>query len=149
MPQQDSISQSKREGNAKPMGNLLTCLVIGSGGFVGANTRYFIGRWAVQKWGTSFPFGTLIINVSGCFILGLFAVMAARLAWNEQWRLFIAVGFLGAFTTFSTFEYETFDLTRQGEMIRAGLNICGSVIIGFIAVALGASLAQLFLRGNN
>jgi CrcB protein len=101
-----------------------------------------------QRWGTAFPYGTLVINLGGCFILGLFATLASRLAWNDNWRLLIAIGFVGAFTTFSTFEYETFELARQGNLLRAGINVCGSVIFGFVAVYVGVVVARLCLRGQ-
>jgi CrcB protein len=128
------------------MKDLANCLVVGMGGFIGANIRYFLGRWAAQKWGTDFPYGTFVINVSGSFILGLFATLAARLAWNDAWRLLVAIGFVGAFTTFSTFEYETFELIRQNNLARAGVNVLGSVLVGFLAVYLGVVVARLLLR---
>lgn len=126
----------------------MTYLVVGAGGFIGANMRFIIGRWAVQKWGAGFPYGTLLINVAGCFILGLFAPLATRLAWNDYWRLLIAIGFVGAFTTFSTFEYETFELMRQGNLLRAVANLGVSIVLGFCAVFLGVILARLCLRGH-
>src|SRR5215813_772956 len=101
-------------------------LVIGLGGFLGANARYLVGGWAQQKWGPSFPYGTFIINVSGSFILGLFATLAVRYAWNDQWRLLIAIGFVGAYTTFSTFEYETIQLIAEGRCYQAAaINLLG------------------------
>lgn len=130
------------------MGGFKAYLVIGAGGFIGANIRYVIGRWAVQKWGTSFPYGTFLINILGCFILGLFATLATRLVWNDYWRLLIAIGFVGAFTTFSTFEFETFELVGQGNLLRAGANLFGSIVLGFAAVFLGVVLARLILRGH-
>jgi fluoride exporter len=121
-------------------------LVVGIGGFLGANARYIIGVWAAEKWGTSFPYGTFIINVTGCFILGLFAALALRFAWSDNWRLLIGIGFVGAYTTFSTFEYESLQLVSQGSLWRAGLNVLGSVIIGFFAAFLGVAAARLLGR---
>ncbi|HLK56738.1 MAG TPA: fluoride efflux transporter CrcB [Chthonomonadaceae bacterium] len=123
-------------------------LVVGLGGFIGANARYILGLWAAQKWGTQFPYGTFIINITGSFILGLFATLALRFAWNDNWRLLIAIGFVGAYTTFSTFEYETLQLVEQGTWLRAGLNILGSVLLGFGAAYLGRVVAGLFFRGT-
>jgi CrcB protein len=123
-------------------------LVIGLGGFIGANARYIIGSWAAQKWGTSFPYGTFLINITGCFILGLFATLTVRYAWNDYWRLLIAIGFVGAFTTFSTFEYESLQLASEGALAGAALNILGSVILGFLAAFLGVVLARLLTRGH-
>src|SRR5262245_1686303 len=108
-------------------------LVVGLGGFIGANARYIVGQWAGQKWGTQFPYGTFIINITGSFILGLFATLMLRFAWNDNWRLLIAIGFVGAYTTFSTFEYETLELIAQGTWARAGMNILGSVVFGLAA----------------
>jgi CrcB protein len=136
----------RQGGEKRKVIGLMTYFVIGTGGFIGANVRFLIGRWAVQRWGAAFPYGTLIINVAGCFILGLFATLATRLAWNDAWRLLIAVGFVGAFTTFSTFEYETFELVGQGNMLRALANLLGSIAFGFSAVFLGVVLARLLLR---
>src|ERR1043166_3226285 len=128
------------------MKELASCLVVGMGGFLGANMRFLLGRWAQHKWGTDFPYGTFLINVSGSFFLGLFATLTNRLAWNDAWRLLIAIGFVGAFTTFSTFEYETFELMRQGSLLRAGANVFGSVTVGFLAVYIGVVVARLLLR---
>lgn len=117
--------------------------IVGTGGFIGANARFVLGRWAAQKWGTDFPWGTFLINVSGSFLLGLFAALAVRFAWNDGWRLLIAVGFLGAFTTFSTFTYESLQLMEQGRLLRAGLNLLGSVAVGMLGVALGVAAARI------
>ncbi len=138
--------QSADQKYRKPVGDTMTYLVIGAGGFVGANLRYIVGRWALQKWGTSFPVGTFIINITGCFILGLFATLSSKLAWNDYWRFLVAVGFVGAFTTFSTFEYESFELAVQGNITRAGVNIFGSLLLGLAAVFIGVSLGKVILR---
>ena len=130
------------------MTDLTTYLIIGIGGFVGANARYILGRLALQRWGGDFPYGTLIINITGCFILGLFGTLTDRLAWSDAWRFLIAVGFVGAFTTFSTFEYETFQLASHGALLRAGANVIGSVVLGFLAVVLGVGFARLLLRSH-
>lgn len=128
------------------MGDLSVYVVIGMGGFVGANARYILGRWALERWGAGFPYGTFIINIIGCLILGLFATLADRLAWNDHWRFAIAIGFVGAFTTFSTFEYETFRLVSDGQFARAAANVLSSIFIGFLAVYVGVVIARLVLR---
>lgn len=127
-------------------------LLVGLGGFLGANARYLVGQWAAARWGTAFPWGTFLVNVSGCFILGLFATLALRLGWADGWRLLVAVGFVGAYTTFSTFEFESLQLIAQGRQIGAALgNVVGSVVAGFAAAFLGVLaarlLAALFGRG--
>ena len=123
----------------------MNALVIGIGGFVGAVSRYGIAVWIGQRWGRSFPLGTFVINVSGSFLIGLLmTLMADRFTENPQWRLLLVVGFLGAYTTFSTFEYETGALLKDGEWLFAGLNVVLSVIVGFVALKLGEVMAKSF-----
>src|SRR2546423_9072801 len=124
-------------------------LIVGLGGFVGANARYVVGQWAAQKWGATLPYGTFIINVTGSFILGLFATLTLSLGWNPNWRLLIAIGFVGAYTTFSTFEYETLQLIVNGARYReAMVNLAGSVVVGFAAAWVGVIAGRLILRGR-
>ena len=122
---------------------MINYLIIGAGGFLGAIARYFLGLWIGQKWGRSFPLGTFVINVSGSFFIGLImALFTERFMVNPQWRLFLAVGFLGAYTTFSTFEYETGALLKDGEWLVALLNVVLSVIAGFAALKIGEVIAK-------
>lgn len=124
-------------------------LVIGLGGFIGANARYIIGGWVQQKWGSFFPYGTFVINVTGSFVLGLFATLALRFTWNEYLRLWVAIGFVGAYTTFSTFEYETLRLIMEGrQYFAAAINVLGSVMVGFFATYLGVVTARLLMHGR-
>jgi CrcB protein len=127
---------------------MLKYLVVGTGGFVGANARYIVGTWVARRWGTAFPYGTFVINISGCFILGLFATLLLRYAWSDEWRLLIAIGFVGAYTTFSTFEFESLQLVADGALLRAGLNILGSVICGFAAAYVGVIVARLWTSSH-
>jgi len=128
---------------------VLRYLVVGIGGFIGANARYLIGGWVQERWGPSFPYGTLAVNVSGCFLLGAFATLALRLTWSDHWRLFVAIGFVGAYTTFSTFEYETLRLIAEGARLRAAAaNVLVSVVAGLIAAYIGVVAARLILRGR-
>jgi CrcB protein len=118
-------------------------LVIGVGGFFGAIIRYVLAVWIGQRWGRSFPLGTFVINISGSFLIGLLmTLMAERFIENPQWRLLLVVGFLGAYTTFSTFEYETGALLKDGEWLFASLNVILSVVVGFIALKLGEVIAK-------
>ncbi len=118
-------------------------LIIGVGGFIGAIARYILAVWIGERWGRSFPLGTFIINVSGSFLIGLLMTLfAERFMINPQWRLLLVVGFLGAYTTFSTFEYETGTLLKDGELLIAGLNVVFSVLVGFIALKLGEVIAK-------
>jgi len=121
-----------------------TILVIALGAALGANLRYGLSIWAAQHWGTTFPYGTLLINVLGSFAIGVvMVVLTTRLAVADAWRLLIVTGFLGGFTTFSTFSYETYGLLVAGSWLEAGLNMIGSVVLGMIGVFLGAGLVRL------
>lgn len=116
---------------------------IGLGGFLGANARYWLGGWIAQRYGTLFPWGTFVVNISGSFILGLFvAVISERVIVPPYLRLLVAIGFVGAYTTFSTFEYETLALAERGSLFIALMNIVASVIAGFIAVWIGMKLGR-------
>jgi CrcB protein len=122
---------------------MIDYLVIGAGGFLGAIARYAAALWIGQKWGRSFPLGTFAINVSGSFLIGLvMPLFTERLMVNPQWRLFFAVGFLGAYTTFSTFEFETGNLLKDGEWMLAVMNVILSVIVGFAALKMGDLIAK-------
>jgi fluoride exporter len=119
-------------------------LMVGIGGFLGANVRYVVGGWITRQWDTQFPWGTFVINVTGSFLLGvLLAVLNARPTASAHYRLFFAVGFLGAYTTFSTFSYETLCLAQDQSVVTALLNITSSVLLGLIGVVLGAYLGEL------
>lgn len=118
-------------------------LIISSGAALGANARYWIGDWVAQKWGSSFPAGTLIINLTGSFLLGFFmAIVSERLMLDPRWRILIAIGFLGSYTTFSTYTYESFNLIFKGEWLPGLLNLLGSSVLGLIAAAIGIYLGK-------
>ena len=118
-------------------------LLISAGAILGANARFWLGDWAAQKWGSSFPFGTLLINVTGSLLLGLFMTLATeRFLIDPRWRFLFAVGFLGAYTTFSTFTYESFNLLFKGQWLPGLINLFGSTILGVIAVGLGVYLGK-------
>jgi CrcB protein len=119
-------------------------LLVGLGGFLGAIARYALGGWAAEKWGGGFPYGTLLINVSGSFVLGLFlAVTASRLPLDPRWRLLFAVGFLGAYTTFSTFTYETVQLLLANDWRPALAYVGISNVLGVGAALLGVGLGRV------
>jgi len=123
------------------------CLIVGTGGFLGACARYLLGGWVQQHLGAGFPYGTLVVNLSGCFALGMFGALALELLWREEWRLLLAIGFLGAYTTFSTYEYETLLLIAEGRRVAAALaNLAGSALAGFAAAYLGLVCARLLLH---
>jgi CrcB protein len=120
-------------------------LLIGLGGFLGANARYLVAGWITERLGPAFPYGTLVINVSGSFFLGFFLIfIAERLVVHPNWRLFFAIGFLGAYTTFSTFSFENFALLQERSYLLALVNMLGSVVLGLMAVLAGIIVARLF-----
>jgi CrcB protein len=122
---------------------LLAIAAISAGGCCGAITRYLIGLWAVTRWGAGFPWGTLLINLSGSFILGLYLTLVTeRFAGRAATRLFVATGFLGAYTTFSTFSYEVVRLAVQGHAPQALGYVAGSLVLGLAAAAVGMLVAQ-------
>lgn len=125
-------------------------LLLMLGGAVGTLARYEVSRWiAAQEWARadSFPYGTFIINVSGSFILAVAAVLILeRLppAYSDLYLL-VGTGFCGGFTTFSTFEWETYKLVQNSSWRLACLNVCGSVMAGFLGVILAVLLLRLLL----
>jgi CrcB protein len=118
-------------------------LVISAGAILGANARYWIGDWAAQKFGTNFPYGTFIINFTGSLLIGFFLTLATeRLMIDTRWRLLISVGFLGAYTTFSTYAYESLNLLMKGQWGAGLINLFGSTILGVLAVGIGVYLGK-------
>lgn len=119
-------------------------LYISVGAILGANLRFLAGLWASRLLGAGFPFGTLLVNVAGCLLIGLFYGLGeTRITITPELRLFVAIGFLGAFTTFSSFGNETVNLVRSGDLALALLNVAGNNVLGLLAVLGGAALARL------
>ena len=111
------------------------------GGAVGSLARYIAGTAIMGRFGGRFPLGTLVVNVSGSFLIGvLMTLLTERLAPHPNWRLLLVVGFLGGYTTFSSFEYETFRAIQDGGKWIGLLNVAGSVLMGYAAVWLGAAI---------
>ena len=120
-----------------------TFLLISIGAIIGANLRYFVGQSVARIIPSSLPYGTLLINVSGSFILALFLVWTTeRVFADPRWRLIIAIGFCGGFTTFSSYAYETFALFENGQWLACVLNVVASNILCLAATVLGAMLAR-------
>jgi CrcB protein len=118
--------------------------LIGAGGALGAIARFLVNRLALEWFGPHFPYGTLFINLSGSFLVGLFlTALAERLAAAPEYRLFFAVGFLGAYTTFSTWTYESAGLLTEGASLAALFNLFGSLALGMLAVFLGIACGRL------
>lgn len=119
-------------------------LAVGVGGFIGAVGRYWLSGVAYRILGTNFPYGTLFVNVLGCFLLGLSATITEeRFLVGPTVRLFLNIGLLGAFTTFSTFGYETLELMRAGRHLLAAGNIASSLLFGLAAVYLGVVVGKM------
>jgi len=119
-------------------------ILLAIGGITGTIARYFLAGYIYEVLGTSFPYGTLAINLLGCFIVGfLAALMENKFMLSPNLRLLLMIGFCGAFTTFSTFIFETNGLIRDGEVMRAFVNVLVSVIAGFILFRLGVLLGEV------
>jgi len=117
--------------------------MVGLGGFIGAIARFWLGAYVGGRLGTKFPYGTFVINVSGSFVVGLvLTFLTERTHLSPNWRYLIPVGFIGAYTTFSTFEYETLRSLQEGQMGIAFLNVGLSVAVGFVAVWLGVAAGR-------
>lgn len=113
-------------------------LMVGIGGFFGSIARFWMGGLIYARLGTRFPYGTLVVNVSGCFAIGfIMTILTGRPHLSPSWRYLIPIGFIGGYTTFSTFGYETMMSFREGAMLTGSLNILLSVVAGLIAVWLG------------
>jgi CrcB protein len=124
--------------------NFYLYALLAAGGALGTMARYFVSSAALPL-GKDLPWGTLIVNVLGSFVIGAFGTLTlahGRYPWPEPWRLFVIVGFCGGFTTFSSFSLQTLDLLRTGATGRAFLNIGLSLVLCLGAVALGHALAS-------
>ena len=112
--------------------------MVGLGGFFGSIARFWLGSYVTYRMGARFPYGTFIINISGSFLIGLIVtLLAERTPRNANFLYLIPIGFIGAYTTFSTFELETFQSVRSGDVLLALLYVALSVCLGFVAVWLG------------
>lgn len=125
------------------METLTKYLAVAAGGALGAMLRYYLGGTLLARTAQPFPTATFVINITGSFIVGFFLTLATELLHvSPYWRLAVAVGFVGAYTTFSTFEYEMARLVEDGDFMRALLNVVLSVVLGFAAVWLGIIAAR-------
>ena len=122
---------------------MIRYLVILIGGGAGSLARYLASSAIMTRFGGRFPLGTLVINVTGSFLIGfLMTMLTERFNLDPVWRLLLVVGFLGGYTTFSSFEWETYTAVRDGALWSGMLNVVSSVMLGYIAVWLGAFLAR-------
>ena len=121
-------------------------LVVFIGAGAGGVTRYWLGALIQTAAGASFPFGTLVINVTGSLILAFLYAFLESVAAPAQWRALLGIGFCGGYTTFSTFSYEAVQLLQDGQWQRAGVYVLSSVVLSLVAAVLGFRLAALVLQ---
>lgn len=111
-------------------------------GGLGSGARYLAGLWAADRLPPGFPYGTLIVNALGCFLIAAVMQLAAATSWNPEWRIAITVGFLGGFTTYSTFNFETMHLLQSGATAAAMINMAAAIASGLAAGWLGLVVAR-------
>lgn len=124
---------------------LRTLLLIGMGGFLGSVSRFLIGQGLHRFFDTIFPIGTMTVNIVGCFIIGIVYSLAERdNLINPEMRMFLAVGFCGGFTTFSSFAFDQLNLLKDNGFLYLSIYVGGSVFLGLLAVYLGTQIHKLF-----
>jgi CrcB protein len=123
-------------------------LMVAAGGALGATARFGLSGWVQGFLNTTFPLGTLVVNVLGSFLLGLSFLFMENLAFSAEARSMVTIGFLGAFTTFSTFSYEAIVLLEGGEWARGGMYVGGSLVLGLVGVLGGLALASFVLQAR-
>ncbi len=122
----------------------MAILLVALGGALGSIARYLVGGWIADWMGTTFPYGTFAINLTASFIIGFFLAFAQdRAGLSPYWRLFIAVGFVGGYSTFSTYEYESIRLLQDGEFLLGAVYLVGSMAAGAIAAIGGITVGSL------
>jgi fluoride exporter len=118
--------------------------MIALGGALGSIARYQLAAVIQARVPVGFPWGTFVVNITGCLLMGIVVtLLTERLVVHPNWRFLIPIGFIGAYTTFSTFEFETFRAVSDGAWLIGGLNVVGSVIAGYVALWLGVILTRL------
>ncbi len=118
-------------------------LYISLGAVLGVNARYWLGGWISGRFGSDFPYGTLVINLTGSLLLGFFITLVTdRFLIDPRWRLLVAIGFLGAYTTFSTYTYESVDMIINGQIWLGLGNLFGSSLLGAFAVLTGILIGR-------
>jgi CrcB protein len=126
------------------MRQLIPYLLVGIGGFLGANARFIVGTWVGSTFGSRVPLGTFVVNVSGCFLIGILGtvIVDKLVARPEHVQWLLAIGFLGAYTTFSSFAWENHLLFLEGRWLTAALYMAMSVFAGLVAVQVGVLVAR-------
>jgi fluoride exporter len=121
-----------------------TILIVGTGGFIGTVSRYLVQMAMAKGGGSTFPFSTFLVNMAGCFLIGVFYAFSEKgNLMSPEWRLFLTVGFCGGFTTFSTFALDNLNLLKDNSLFYLLFNAGGSLLLGILAVYLGIILIRL------
>jgi CrcB protein len=116
---------------------------IAVGGAFGSIARYWVGSTVASRLGTKFPYGTFVINLTACVMIGFsLTFLAKRTGLNPAWRFLVPIGFIGAYSTFSTYEWETLSTLRSGAFLEASLYAFGSLFLGLVATWLGVLIAE-------
>jgi fluoride exporter len=122
---------------------MIEYLMVAMGGAIGSMLRYWVSGSVADRLGTRFPYGTFAVNCTGSFLIGLIITLISQRAnVNPNWRYLIGVGFIGGYTTFSAFAYETFESMQDGKMLVASLNVLLSVAVGLLCIWLGVAAAR-------
>jgi CrcB protein len=122
---------------------MMKYVLVGIGGGIGSVLRFWVSSYVGERISTRFPFGTFAVNITGSFLIGLIVtLLASKADWDPHWRYLLPIGFIGGYTTFSAFEYETFRSMQDGGVLVASLNVILSVTLGFAAVWLGVIAAR-------
>ncbi|MBA5804343.1 fluoride efflux transporter CrcB [Rhizobium changzhiense] len=122
---------------------MIQALLVAVGGAIGSLLRYYVSQWALRLMGPSFPWGTLAVNVVGCFVIGVFAELIARkFNASVELRLLLITGFLGGFTTFSAFSLDAISLFERGEAVAGSIYIAASVGLSMAAVIAGLAVMR-------
>jgi fluoride exporter len=119
-------------------------LMVAIGGALGSILRFWVGTYISNRIATRFLAGTFVVNMTACFLIGfVITVLAEKSSWNPNWRYLIPIGFIGGYSTFSTFEYETFRVFQEGDFLIAGFNVVLSVVVGFVSVWVGVITGRM------
>jgi CrcB protein len=127
-----------RATKGEPRYTMMKYLMVGIGGGIGSVLRFWVSSYMGERIGGRFPYGTFTVNITGSFLIGfIVTLLASKADWDPNWRYLIPIGFIGGYTTFSAFEFETLRSMQDGKMLIASLNVILSVAVGFAAVWLG------------
>jgi fluoride exporter len=119
-------------------------LAIGAGSFIGGVSRYLLSQFVQVRFYSAFPYGTLFVNILGCLLIGIVFGLSERGNMSPDWRLFLATGILGGFTTFSAFSNETVSMLRDGQFLPASIYVAASIVLGLLATIIGIFIIKLF-----